>query len=311
MKVPGSVGRRVIQVRDGAYSAYDLQVQTRVNTDGRLVMGISTHSRFAARRSTHSIRSALLVLLAGTCLGPALAQGQTPDPSHSPPPACNSDAMLVFDGSGSMAGNERLGIGSVVTRIDKVRKALDRVLPAVAPLRRLGLMTYGPGPYNRCDNIELNVRPSENAAGPINEAVDAIVPAGRTPLTEAVRQAAEVLEYKTKPGVVVLLTDGEETCGGKPCALARRLEAEAADLTIHVIGYRMKDFSWTGGAGLLDMKCLAESTGGTYETVETVDELIASLAKTLGCPELTDMVPPSRIKFAGRDASQCPMARAR
>lgn len=311
MKVPGLAARRVIQVRDGAYSAYDPQVPTRVNTDGRLVMRISPHSRFAARRSTHSIRVALLVLLAGTCLGPAVAHGQTLDPSHSPPPACDSDAMLVFDGSGSMAGNERLGIGSVVTRIDKVRKALDQVLPAVAPLRRLGLMTYGPGPYNRCDNIELNMRPSENAADPIKEAVDAIVPAGRTPLTQAVRQAADVLEYKTKPGVVVLLTDGEETCGGKPCELARKLEAEAADITIHVIGYRMKDFSWTGGTGLMDMRCLAESTGGTYESVETIDELIASLAKTLGCPELTDIVPPSRFKFAGRDASQCPRGLSR
>ena len=104
--------------------------------------------------------------------------------------------MLVFDGSGSMAGNERLGIGSVVTRIDKVRKALDQVLPAVTPNRRIGLVTYGPGPYNRCDNIELNVRPTTNAGPTIKAAVDAIVPAGRTPLTEAVRLAAEALDYE-------------------------------------------------------------------------------------------------------------------
>lgn len=257
-------------------------------------------------------------LLAPTCLGVMAACGlnaaAAAEPAGylaAPPPACNSDAMLVFDGSGSMAGNERLGIGSVVTRIDKVRKALDQVLPAVTAHRRVGLMTYGPGPYNRCDSIELNLRPVENAAGLIKESIDAIVPAGRTPLTDAVRQASEVLEYRSKPGVVVLLTDGEETCGGKPCELARQLEAEAADLTVHVIGYRMRDFSWTGGGGLMDMKCLAEATGGTYETAETVDELVASLAKALGCPELTGIPETTATRLSQRAADACAFTPAR
>jgi Ca-activated chloride channel family protein len=227
------------------------------------------------------------------------------------PSRCDTDAMLVFDGSGSMAGNERLGIGSVVTRIDKVRKALDRVLPAVTPNRKIGLVTYGPGPYNRCDNIELNLRPAENAAGPIKSAVDAIVPAGRTPLTEAVRQAADVLDYRKKPGVVVLLTDGEETCGGNPCTLAKALKAEAADLTVHVIGYRMKDFSWTGGAGLMDMRCLADATGGYYESPETLEELVASLSKTLGCPELTEHDKGGPFKMASGESPVCKLNRVR
>ena len=217
-----------------------------------------------------------------------------------PPPQCDTDAMLVFDGSGSMAGNERLGIGSVVTRIDKVRKALDQVLPAVTPNRRIGLVTYGPGPYNRCDNIELNLRPTTNSGPTIKAAVDALVPAGRTPLTEAVRLAAEALEFRKKPGVIVLLTDGEETCGGNPCTLAKKLKAESAGITVHVIGYRMKDFSWTGGAGLMEMKCLAESTGGYYESPETVEDLVAALSKTLGCPELTSVPPQSPLHYANK-----------
>jgi Ca-activated chloride channel homolog len=210
-----------------------------------------------------------------------------------------------------MAGNERLGIGSVVTRIDKVRKALDYVLPAVAPNRRLGLVTYGPGPYNRCDNIELKLRPTTNAASTIRSAVDAIVPAGRTPLTEAVRLAAEALDYRKKKGVIVLLTDGEETCGGNPCTLAKQLKSEAAGLTVHVIGYRMKDFSWTGGGGLMEMRCLAETTGGFYESPETVDELIAALSKTLGCPELTHRQQPIPRQFAASRMSVCPVNLAR
>lgn len=204
---------------------------------------------------------------------------------------CDDDAMLVFDASGSMSGNERLGIGSVVTRIDKVRKALHQVLPSVAPLRRIGLVTYGPGPYNRCDNIELNLRPVADAAQSILGIVDGLVPAGRTPLTMAVEQAAEELQYRERPGVVVLLTDGEETCGGKPCELARKLKAEGKRLTVHVIGYRMRDFSWTGGNAMFETRCLPDQTGGLYISVETTDELIAALTKTLGCPFLTEARP--------------------
>ena len=54
-------------------------------------------------------------------------------------------------------------------------------------------------------------------------AVNGLVPAGKTPLTSAVEQAAEVLNYRSKPGVIVVVTDGEETCGGSPCALGKQL----------------------------------------------------------------------------------------
>ena len=106
--------------------------------------------------------------------------------------------------------------------------------------------------------MQLNLKPTENAAGIIMQEVNALNPAGKTPLTAAVKNAAEVLDYRHKPGVVVVLTDGEETCGGSPCDLGKELHASAAQLTVHIIGYRMKDFSWTGEQSILDAKCLAE-----------------------------------------------------
>lgn len=126
--------------------------------------------------------------------------------------------MLVFDASGSMAGNG-WGYGSetanAVSRIDKVRSALAKILPSVTRLRRVGLITYGPGPYQQC-NVRLDLKPTTNAAEVIMRAVNPLIPAGKTPLTAAVGQAAEVLDFRTKPGIVVVLTDGEETCGGSP-----------------------------------------------------------------------------------------------
>jgi Ca-activated chloride channel family protein len=224
------------------------------------------------------------ILLAAPCAAHAADQARNP---------CTQDAMIVFDASGSMAGNMNQGIATEIPRISEVRKALAQVLPTVARNRRLGLITYGPGPYQQC-NVELNLRPVPNAAKRIMHDVNELNPAGKTPLSEAVEQAAEVLDFRTKPGVIVVLTDGEETCGGAPCALGKTLHAEGAQLTIHVIGFNLKDFFWTGEQSVLDVKCLAESNGGLYITAQNREELVKAFEKTLGCPMMSEWSGASR-----------------
>jgi Ca-activated chloride channel homolog len=203
------------------------------------------------------------------------------------PAPCVDDAMVVFDASGSMYGD---GWGyastSTMSRIDNARAALAKVLPNVARVRRVGLITYGPGPYNQC-NVRLELKPAPNAADRIMAIVNDLAPAGKTPLTSAVEQAANVLDYREKPGVIVVLTDGEETCGRSPCELAKQLHADADQLTIHVIGLRVKNFSWTGDQSVLETKCLAEQNNGFYIAPETEDELVAAFEKTLGCPMIS------------------------
>ena len=203
---------------------------------------------------------------------------------------CTEDAMLVFDASGSMSGNG-WGYGSenptAVSRIDKVRIALAKVLPRITRFRRVGLITYGPGPYQTC-NVQLDLSPAPNAAQRILDAVNGLTPAGQTPLSKAVAQAARVLDYRAKPGVIVVLTDGEETCGGKPCDLGKALRKEGLQLTVHVIGLRVKGITWTGEQAVVETRCLAEETGGLYTTVETEEELTDALEKTLGCPMMTE-----------------------
>ncbi|MFO7478556.1 MAG: VWA domain-containing protein, partial [Methyloceanibacter sp.] len=131
---------------------------------------------------------------------------------------CTEDAMQVFDASGSMAGNVTQGIGKTIPRINEVRAALAKVLPSITRFRRVGLITYGPGPYQQC-NVQLALKPLPDGAALILQEVNALNPAGKTPLTAAVEQAAEVLDYRNKPGLIVVITDGEETCGGLPCSL--------------------------------------------------------------------------------------------
>jgi Ca-activated chloride channel homolog len=220
---------------------------------------------------------ALIALLGGSAAGQAADEARTP---------CTEDAMIVFDASGSMAGNTVQGLFSDITRIDEVRKALAEVLPGVTRFRKIGLITYGPGPYGQC-NVDLAFPPIPNAGERIMSVVNALNPAGKTPLVEAVRQAAEVLDYRTEKGVVVLVTDGEETCGGAPCELGKFLKANGRALTVHVIGYQLTGFSWTGAQSILDVECLAEETGGLYITAKNRDDLVKAFEKTLGCPMMS------------------------
>jgi len=231
------------------------------------------------RKDLTTIGSALafIALLAGSATPQAADEVRTP---------CTEDAMIVFDASGSMAGNTVQGLFSDITRIDEVRKALGEVLPGITKFRKVGLITYGPGPYGQC-NVDLAFPPIPNAAERIMSVVNALNPAGKTPLVAAVRQAAEVMDYRTEKGVVVLVTDGEETCGGAPCPLGQWLKANSRDLIVHVIGYQLRGYSWTGAQSILDVECLAEATGGLYITAKNREDLVKAFQKTLGCPMMS------------------------
>jgi Ca-activated chloride channel homolog len=200
-------------------------------------------------------------------------------------PECTKDLMFVFDASGSMGTSD---LTMKEPHIARVQRALHRVLPEISPSRRMGLIVYGEGAYNQCDSIALKVRPQVNAAALIASEVDKVQPAGRTPLTQSVHDAADLLDYRHNPSVIVLLTDGEETCSGKPCEMADALKSSAADLTIHVIGYRHADAAGLGA--VFGARCLAEETGGLYLPAESEDQLTEALRKTLTCP-LTAWLP--------------------
>ncbi len=243
--------------------------------------GSSAGLKHAKRASAASCRLATTVLAFAIICGGLPAFAQTPE--RSP---CTDDAMLVFDASGSMSSKiGGSGATHAVTRIDMVRDALSKVLPSVTRFRRVGLMSYGPthtpGLFNQCDNIELNLLPAPNAAARIIALVQSLVPAGGTPLTRAVEQGAEVLDFRSRPAVIVVLTDGEDTCGGSPCRVGKALHEAAAQLTIHVIGLGAKG---SGAGRIVETRCLAEHNGGLYLTPETADDLAAALQKTLGCP---------------------------
>ena len=228
-------------------------------------------------------------------------------PTASLATGCARDAMLVFDGSASM--DELSFDVSRKTRIVDARDALRDALPDITPLRRVGLLTYGPGANaDSCANIDLRFGPRDDAAVDILTTIEGMQPKGLTALAASVQAAADALEYRNRSGIVVLVTDGNETCGGRPCALGSALAQEARDLTVHVIGFQVvvDFFSWDNpeqvdvGAGNTVAKCLADRTGGLYVSTETVDELADALRVTLGCALIGDAPMQNASQFSAR-----------
>jgi Ca-activated chloride channel family protein len=126
-----------------------------------------------------------------------------------------------------------------------------------------------------------------NAAALIMDEVNGLRTAGKTPLTDAVAQAVDILEFRHKPGVVVVLTDGEETCGRSARALGKQIRKSAAELTVHVIAFRNGNFAWTGEQSTWKRN-VSPRRIGLYVTVETQEELVSAFQNTLGCPVISD-----------------------
>ncbi|PWJ18254.1 vWA domain-containing protein [Jannaschia seohaensis] len=215
--------------------------------------------------------------------------------AHPAMAACTADTMIVFDASASMTAQSFDGRHGL--RIDEARAAMARVMPQVEDLRRIGLVTYGRDAD--CNGSRLRFAPQPRAAARMAAELDALRPGGLTPLTNAVALAAAALSWRSDPAVIVLVTDGNESCGGAPCALIEQMAPDSADLTIHVLGFKVESDPFSAllnrrtpedGAEIA-ARCLADRTGGVYATTDTVDELADALQATLGCPVIGGLHP--------------------
>jgi Ca-activated chloride channel family protein len=202
-------------------------------------------------------------------------------------------AIIVLDASGSMWGQI-----DGKPKLEIARQTLRKVLQTAPVDVELGLMAYGHREKGSCDDIELVVPPAAGTANAITSAADTMKFLGKTPLSAAVKKAAEDLKYTENKATVILITDGLETCNADPCTLGRELEQSGVDFTAHVVG-----FGLTAEEGR-KVACLAENTGGKY--IQASDEtaleeaLKVTIAPTVPAPPAPEPAPqpePAKVEF--------------
>ena len=173
-------------------------------------------------------------------------------------------AIVVFDGSGSMWGQIR---GK--TKIEIAREVMKQSLPGWAERDvDMGLIAYGHRQKGACGDIEVLIPPKPLDVDQFSAALDSVSPKGKTPLTAAVRMAAEELRFTEEKATVILLSDGLETCDLDPCAVSRELEGLGVDFTAHVIGFDVAEPEERA-----QLSCIAENTGGLFVTASNAEEL--------------------------------------
>jgi Ca-activated chloride channel family protein len=206
----------------------------------------------------------------------------------------NERIMIVLDGSGSMWGQI-----DGVPKLQIARDTLRDVLKTVPEDTELGLLAYGHRKKGDCSDIEMIVPPALGTASTIVEKADKMKFLGKTPLTAAVKQAAEELRYVEDAATVVLITDGLETCKANVCELGSLLEEQGANFTAHVVGFGL---SKEEGA---QVACLAENTGGKYFSADNGDALSKALQDTVvAAPPSVTLVP---VDQDGAEVKATPM----
>ena len=178
--------------------------------------------------------------------------------------------IFVLDASGSMWGpiNGK-------PKIEIAREVMNDLIARLPANMRAGLMAYGHRRKGDCHDIEMLIPVGRLDRAGMKAAIKAISPKGKTPLAEAVRQAARALGYTKNRAAVVLVSDGLETCNADPCKLAQKLAMHGVDFTVHVIGF---DLSKQEQARL---RCLADKTGGLFLAAANAAALRNALFTTI------------------------------
>ncbi len=182
--------------------------------------------------------------------------------------------MIVMDSSGSMWGQI-----DGETKRDIARRALRQTVSQLPKSSEMGLIAYGHRRKGDCGDIELMQQPKIQNGESIADTVDTLKPVGKTPLTQAVRQAADVLKIAENRATVIVITDGIETCNADPCAAGAELEATGIDFTAHVVGFGLSEMEGR------QVACLAEETGGQYFEAANAGELSEALDQVAAAVE--------------------------
>ena len=208
-------------------------------------------------------------LMAALACGLLPARASAGEPTAGPAPKVE----LVLDVSGSMSARDIDG----QSRMSAAKQAFDDVLDSVPQGVQLGIRTLGanyPGNDRRtgCKDTRQLYPVGTLDRTEAKTAVATLQPTGWTPIGPALLAAADDLKGGDGTRRLVLITDGEDTCGPtNPCDVARDIAAKGIHLVIDTLGL-IPDAHTRN-----QLSCIAEATGGTYTTVQHRQQLTSKV----------------------------------
>lgn len=193
----------------------------------------------------------------------AVLEGRRNPIGPSVPP---TRVIVAIDGSGSMAGR----IGGQ-TKLELARQsALGFIdgLPSTVPAALLVFGQQGDnseaGKAKSCRGVDV-LAPMSIDRADLTAAVKQVRATGWTPLAAGLERAQSLLGTAARPGeqLIYVVSDGEETCGGDPVAVARRINGGKTRAVVNIIGFGLPSTAATA------LKAVADAGGGGFVNVST------------------------------------------
>jgi hypothetical protein len=190
--------------------------------------------------------------------------------------AAGAAQPLLQGASGSMLqriGGER--------RIDIAKQAVGSLVRDVLPGSvGFSLRVFGHKEADSCrTDLEMPAAPLDRAAAAAKVASIQAMNLAKTPIGESLRLTAADLAGRPPPHLIILVTDGEETCGGDAAAAIRELRARGSDVRVNIVGFAIDE--------LMLQETFAEWANlgnGKYFNAKDGKELAASLVESIEVP---------------------------
>jgi hypothetical protein len=180
---------------------------------------------------------------------------------------------LILDASGSMLqrmeGRRRIDVAKEV-----LTSAVTELIPAGTPT---ALRVFGHRTPNACEtDLEAPLAPL--AADSLVARIRAIEAKNlaRTPIGASLAAVRQDLKGSTGAALVVLVTDGEETCDGDPAAEIAKLQQAGVKLTLNIVGFAIDD-----DALALQFETWAAAGGGRYYPATDPEGLRGAIRQAL------------------------------
>jgi Ca2+-binding RTX toxin-like protein len=170
---------------------------------------------------------------------------------------------FLIDISGSMRGQ----------KLVDAKTAVSIGFDALAPGQAAGLRSFG----GNCNSGgDLRGAPGTDV-GILRTELASLTAGGNTPTPSALRAAADDLDG-ISPSLLVLVSDGQSTCGD-PCPVAQQIRDERGiDLQTVIIGFQV------AGQAETELQCIADATGGIYVPVDDGPGLIDAIQDAVEMP---------------------------
>lgn len=144
--------------------------------------------------------------------------------------------LFLIDFSGSM-----MQTWAMRDKLSVAKEVLYEIVDSLNPLGNLqmGLRVYGHQKlniYNDCFDTKLEVPFGEHNGEQIKGKLEKLEAKGITPIAYSLEQAAKDFPDFYGKNYIIFISDGEESCNGDPCAVAKALMDKGVNLKLFIIG---------------------------------------------------------------------------